>query len=199
MDNNGGHASDAFEAFEGARIDPIGLSMLLSVFNTAVKTLGGIVEYGPASADNREAQRRFRLIRGEILNLHNSLDDFVLLVERFVNESDNAEFGERRPTFSDTMMILRERNYQRWRAIQEAIQSIDQRIYDLLKEIRSLGVEYMLDTQGEGLVDTELIQQFDSVVLEMGQMTFVTLIRKLRDVLTSLERSLARLAHMERV
>lgn len=174
------------EKYENRLVDPNGVELGLAIFSTAITTISFIYQFGP-KIQRYQLENKIREIRREILRLQNSIDDFVLTLERMSNNMPDMSLHGRKVSMSDTMFKLRDRDYQRWILIQDAVKRIDQKLYKTISEIR----EMELGEEEEKPISPKLMKTTDELILGMGRLSFDDFVVSLRNLLNEIDKELS--------
>lgn len=177
-------------------IDPVGAEFLPGVVSTLVTVIATLHQFGVFARKRMKFLSEFEDIHREIMRLQNSLDDFVLLVQRYTALTQNEEIEQKNITIAGTLMNLHERDYYRWMDLQDAIKHLDQKIYAAISKIRKLGLRYSAE-QSKEVVESDLIESFDSLLLKIGQKTFVEFVKELRTLIRKTAERLTELVKQE--
>ena len=166
---------------DNKKIDPIGLEILISIIDTVVTTIGVLHQFRTES-HNRVVAKTFSDLQMQILHLQNSLDDFILTIDRFSNLNPENNFLGRKLSIRNTLIELELKDYLRFMEITSKIQSINQRVFKLASSLR----EKMLSENLQinlNYSDEDFLGKLDEIVLNMGNKTFTEFTNELREFL----------------
>ena len=178
-------------------VDPVGVEFLLGVTSTLVTIIAALHQFGFFVRDRDDFLTEFEAIHVELMKLQNSLDDFVLLVQRYTSRTGDKEIEVGQLSISATMMDLYERDYYRWMDLQDTIKRLDSKIYKVVSRIRQLALQYRMRHPRE-LFAADLTDTFDDLLLRMGENTFANFIKDLRTLIGKISDKLVELIRHER-
>ena len=172
------------------RIDPIGIELAIAIFSTSLTTIAFIHQFRPYFR-RKPLSKKIRKIRREIIKLQNSVDDFVLILERLSHQDPEIQLSDRNSTISDTLFRLKEKDYVRWLVIHDSIKQVDRNIYDMISEVRDL----MELEDISGISESKLTNQADRILMSLGETTFDRLVLDIRSLVKQLRREIELVSH----
>ena len=180
-------------------IDPIGLELVIAILSLSVTTLAALNQFGVLPSKAPKSTHEFKRLRNAILQAQNQLDNLVLTFQTYVSYSDNNGLQDNSVmTITSTLMYLHKNDYRRWNFIRTAISDVAHEVASVVRELHILESE--LDESVDALDDQYLLSVFDDLFLKLSSVTLSEFVKRLRDALDVLSKSLAHVAetHQER-
>ena len=168
-------------------VDPIGIELILEILSLSVSIVGVVHQIGWLSKRDKKIQQKFIKLREQTLRLHNNLDNLILKFKEY-NEmyyNRNTSFS-RKLTISDTLFILKEKDYLEWLDLQKSIHGLSKECYSLIFKIRELSLNYPNSLINETL-NKEIFMPFDELLIKFSSYEFIEFATQLRNALTKLE------------
>lgn len=178
-------------------VDPIAVELILSLMSLSVSILSAVHQFGLLSKKDKNIQKEFRKLREQTLRLHNRLDDLLLLFEIYGSYEGNdvGSLDSKKLTISDTLLILKEKDYLRWQDIQKSLHMLTQECYSLISKIRELSQNYPNSLINETL-NTEIFVPFDKLLMNFNSYGLGDFLTQFRKALFQLDSTLVELTHL---
>jgi hypothetical protein len=171
------------------KFDPVGIEVLVAIFSTSITLVATLHQFGVFSKKHKKLSIEFENLHNEILRLQNSLDDFILTLHRNSHNLQDHELENSSMTISQTLLYLEHRDYIRWLDIEDKIKNIDANVYKIISKIRDLSFRYFKQELVEPF-NQNLTDSFDTLILNMGQLSFGEFISELRKNLTMIDKTI---------
>lgn len=169
------------------RVDPIGIELVLSILSLSVSIVGVVHQLGWLSKRDKKIQKKFIKLREQTLRLHNNLDNLILKFKEYNEKYYNGDtLFSRKLTISDTLFILKEKDYLDWLDLQKSIQGLSKEVYSLIFNIRELSLNYPNHLINETM-NKEIFTPFDELLIKFNSYEFIEFATQLRNALTKLE------------
>lgn len=170
-------------------IDPIGLELILKVLSTGASILGVVFQFRSQIKKSGGPRNELQALRRQLLRLHNSLDDIILIIQRHDHQQERNRVASSRVTPSGTVMSLAARDYLRWIDIDNEVHKLSQETFSIISEIRkSFFAQETFEISDK--LDSKLFASFDELFINWGNYTVGEFVGKFRNALSDLDSAL---------